>query len=106
MKNKWIRLFACFVVLFLMGVGVFVFFGYIQTLDSWLQWVLDFALIALTWIFTYWLVFRKNPLVLSEEELREPVIERQDFSNSLTWSIYLAAVVIVLPSCVFVANAE
>lgn len=85
-----------------------VFFGYIQTLDSWLQWILLFALMALTALFCWYVTYRREPLVLTEEELREPVIERQDFSNDgNTWlnSLYALIIILACLSWVWVADA-
>lgn len=101
MKRNLLSLLLCFILL----LAASVLFGYSLTLDSWLQWVVELALIAALGFFTYYQQFHKKQLVLSEEELREPVVEHQDFSNSNTWFNYLMGTIplfILLPSWVFV----
>ena len=101
MKRNLLSLLLCFILL----LAASVLFGYSLTLDSWLQWVVELALIAALGFFTYYQQFHKKQLVLSEEELREPVVEHQDFSNSNTWFNYLMGMIvlfILLPSLDFV----
>lgn len=102
MKRKVLFFIVWFILILLMGV----FFGYINTLDSWLHWVLSVALLIILVLPTYYTQFHKIPLALNEEELREPVIEHQDFSNSNVWYNYVLVVLIavLMPSWVFVAN--
>ena len=93
MKRKIYTIVFIFAETLLMGI----FFGYIQTLNSWLHWILFFAFLALLALQSWYLTYnRHQPLVLSEEELRVPVKEHQDFSNGNSykkWSDSLLAIV-------------
>lgn len=106
MKRKIYTIVFIFAETLLMGI----FFGYIQTLNSWLHWILFFAFLALLALQSWYLTCnRHQPLVLSEEELRVPVKEHQDFSNGNSykkWSDSLLAIVLLLflPSWIWVQN--
>ncbi len=100
MKRK--VLIFVFVMIEIVVMGIF--YGYINTLDSWLQWILFFSMLAIIAVLGY-IPYHKKRLTLTDDELQSPLIEHQDFSNSNTWSNYVFVLVIfcLLPAWIFVA---
>lgn len=103
MKRK--VLFFAFFVIDILAMGIF--YGYIETLDSWLNTILYLLMLAIIAIPGWYIPFHKKRLTLTDDELQSPLIEHQDFSNSNTWSNYVFVLVIfgLLPSWAFVSSA-
>ena len=93
-----------FYVVCILAMGIF--YGYINTLDLWLQEILYFLIPPAIAISSYYFTYRKKRLTLTEDELQSPLIEYQDLSNRNTWLNYVFVLVIfcLLPSFSFVSS--
>lgn len=102
MKRK--VLFLVFFLTDILAMGIF--YGYINTLDSWLHTILYLLMLAIIAIPGWYIPYHKKRLTLTDDELQSPLIEHQDFSNSNTWSNYVFFMVIfgLLPAWIFVAR--
>ena len=97
MKRFWFMLQA-FLALVLCGL----FLGFSKTLHGWVLLIAECLFCGPLFIWGWFVNYRKNPVVLTEEELSAPVTERQDFSNRYTLMNYAMAplfIIIIIPMC-------
>ncbi|MBQ7997693.1 MAG: hypothetical protein IJ249_08535 [Paludibacteraceae bacterium] len=91
MKRFWLILQACLAFV-LCGL----FLGFSMTLHGWVFVIAECLFCGPLFIWGWFVNYRKNPVVLTEEELRAPVTERQDFSNRYTLMDYAMTPLLVI----------
>lgn len=91
MKRFWFMLQACLAFV-LCGL----FLGFSMTLHGWVFVIAECLFCGPLFIWGWFVNYRKNPMVLTEEELSAPVTERQDFSNRYTLMDYAMTPLLVI----------
>ena len=91
MKRFWLILQACLAFV-LCGL----FLGFSMTLHGWGFVIAECLFCGPLFIWGWFVNYRKNPVVLTEEELSAPVTERQDFSNRYTLMDYAMTPLLVI----------
>lgn len=72
------------------------FLGFSKTLHGWVLVIAECLFCGPLFIWGWFVNYRKNPVVLTEEELSAPVTERQDFSNRYTLMDYAMTPLLVI----------
>ena len=91
MKRFWLILQACLAFV-LCGL----FLGFSTTLHGWVFVIAECLFCGPLFLWGWFVNYRKNPVVLTEEELSAPVTERQDFSNRYTLMDYAMTPLLVI----------
>ena len=76
------------------------FLGFSKTLHGWVLVIAECLFCGPLFLWGWFVNYRKNPVRLSEKELRAPVTERQDFSNHFTLMDYAMTplfIIILIP---------